>query len=39
MKRKEGKEVILVIGVNGVGKTTSYWKLAARIKQKVKKFY
>ena len=33
----EGKEVILVIGVNGVGKTTSIGKLAAKNKQDGKK--
>ena len=34
---KSGKEVILVIGVNGVGKTTSIGKLAAMNKEKGKK--
>ena len=33
----DGKEVILVIGVNGVGKTTSIGKLAAKNKQEGKK--
>ena len=35
--KKSGKEVILVIGVNGVGKTTSIGKLAAMNKEKGKK--
>ena len=34
---KEGKKVILVIGVNGVGKTTSIGKLAAKNKSEGKK--
>ena len=34
---KEGKEVLLVIGVNGVGKTTSIGKLAAKNKAEGKK--
>ena len=33
------KEVMLVIGVNGVGKTTSIGKLALKIKLKVRKYY
>ena len=36
-EEKSGKEVILVIGVNGVGKTTSIGKLAAMNKEKGKK--
>lgn len=34
---REGKEVLLVIGVNGVGKTTSIGKLAAKNKAEGKK--
>lgn len=33
------KSVVLVIGVNGVGKTTSVGKLAASLKDKEKKYY
>ncbi len=36
-KKQEGKEVLLVIGVNGVGKTTSIGKLAAKNKAEGKK--
>ncbi len=36
-EEKSGKEVILVIGVNGVGKTTSIGKLASMNKKKGKK--
>ena len=36
---KKSKKVMLVIGVNGVGKTTSIGKLQLKIKQKVKKYY
>ncbi|WP_300386097.1 signal recognition particle-docking protein FtsY [Clostridium sp.] len=36
-KTNEGKEVLLVIGVNGVGKTTSIGKLAAKNKAEGKK--
>ena len=36
-REEADKEVILVIGVNGVGKTTSIGKLAAKNKQKGKK--
>ncbi|OPX51253.1 signal recognition particle-docking protein FtsY [Clostridium thermobutyricum] len=36
-KKPEGKEVLLVIGVNGVGKTTSIGKLAAKNKAEGKK--
>ena len=37
MKKIMRKEVILVIGVNGVGKTTIYRKLAAKNKEEGKK--
>ncbi|MEN8075483.1 signal recognition particle-docking protein FtsY [Clostridioides difficile] len=37
IENKDGKDVILVIGVNGVGKTTSIGKLAAMNKAKGKK--
>ncbi len=37
VKEEADKEVVLVIGVNGVGKTTSIGKLAAKNKQKGKK--
>lgn len=33
------KKVMLIIGVNGVGKTTSIGKIAARNKNNGKKFY
>lgn len=36
-EKKDGKEVLLVIGVNGVGKTTSIGKLAAKNKAEGKK--
>lgn len=36
-EEKNGKEVLLVIGVNGVGKTTSIGKLAAKNKNEGKK--
>ncbi|MGV3024703.1 signal recognition particle-docking protein FtsY [Clostridium thermobutyricum] len=36
-KKQDGKEVLLVIGVNGVGKTTSIGKLAAKNKAEGKK--
>jgi fused signal recognition particle receptor len=38
-KRGDGPLVILVVGVNGVGKTTTIGKLAARYKEQGKKVY
>ena len=37
MNLKTSKSVILVIGVNGVGKTTSVGKLAGKLKDQGKK--
>lgn len=36
---KEGPTVILFVGVNGVGKTTTIGKMAQKLKKKAKKFY
>ena len=37
MRFKNRKSVVLVIGVNGVGKTTSVGKLAGKLKEQNKK--
>jgi fused signal recognition particle receptor len=39
IKKSDGPLVILVVGVNGVGKTTTIGKLAARYKEQGKKVY